>query len=524
VEFIDKAHSGYVLERPGDFLSERALLRRAKQQIAVTQADLPVSEYYTDSLARMHIKILHVSRWFNSALIRGTEADIEQLQAIGFIKKTAFIPKEKEQMPDTSKWGIDLSTLFRKRDTRSLYGASPAYYGQAANQVGMLHGHLLHERGYRGTGLLIAVIDEGFNRVEYLSGFEKIRKKGALPQKNFTEKDERDYESLDHGTNVLSIIAADLPGQIVGSAPDADYVLLQSEEAGSEYLAEEDNWIAAVEYADSIGVDLITCSLGYSVFDDTAQNHVHADLDGHTIRASRAAAMAAARGIIVCVSAGNDGNRSWKYISIPADADSVLTVGAVDVQKKYAAFSSTGPTADGRIKPDLVVMGDGAVYQSQMGQINTGDGTSYATPLLAGFMACLWQAFPDKNAMEIIRMVRQSADRHLQPDPLYGYGIPDFGKLLPAKHLTSCSGAYHLGVFPNHPDGGITVHLSPARHGKVHIRLRTLTGHAVYAHTDYLPEYDAYECVIAGDFAPGTYFVEAQTDAGKSASFLISDF
>jgi len=437
IEFTDKNHNAYTICQPQNFLSEKALQRRVCQNIAITQADLPVTDRYIDSLKQMGFEVLNTSRWFNSVTVRCLPKTLEKLVNVPFVKYNPVIQKEKAQDTTINRiFDLEslLSFLFRKnegKDTAAIYAAPVAYYGQAANQVGMMNGQVLHDRGYRGKGMLIAVIDGGFYKVNELSAFDSLRNSGRLREiKNFTPDADYLLKNNSHGTNVLSIIAANLPGRLMGSAPDADYILLQSEEIESEYIVEEDNWISAVEYADSIGVDIITCSLGYSVFDDASQNHRHEDLDGRTIRTSKAATMAAARGMIVCVSAGNDGDTQWKRIVVPADADSIITVGAVDRNGQYASFSSTGHTADNRIKPDLVAMGKEIAYQNSMGYIHTGNGTSYSTPLLAGFIACLWQAFPDKGNMEIIEMVKRSANRFHEPDELYGYGIPDFLKLM----------------------------------------------------------------------------------------------
>ncbi|MDR1864496.1 MAG: S8 family serine peptidase [Bacteroidales bacterium] len=520
VEFIDKEHGRYSIDRPGEFLSERSLLRRARQRIAVTHDDLPVSDCYLDSLRRMNIEVLNVSRWLNSAVIRCPDAAM--LKDVGFIRKTVFIPRKLPKV--AGKLPLDLSSLFRREDrsAASLYGASPDYYGQSANQTGMLNGHLLHEHGYRGKGMLIAVIDGGFYRAGCLSGFAGIRENG-MTVKNFGDVHDSRYGSDKHGANVLSIIASNLPGRMVGSAPDARYILLRSEEPGSEYIVEEDNWIAAVEYADSIGVDLITSSLGYSTFDDSLQNHVPAELDGRTACASRAAAMAAARGMIVCISAGNDGNKAWKYVSVPADADSIVAVGAVNMKGDRAAFSSRGATADGRIKPDLMAMGEGTGYQSYTGSIDAGNGTSYAAPLLAGFMACLWQAFPEKSNMEIIRMAKQSANRHATPDSLYGYGIPDFGKLLPGGCDPGTPGAaYRMTLLPGTSGGGVTLLLSPARHGTAKICVRTVTGRTVYAQEQYVTGCNACELTVEEKHiaVPGVYIIESETDAGRTRRIM----
>ncbi len=526
IEFTDKEHNQYTTDLPHYFLSERSLQRRIKQGISLVQADLPVSAYYTDSLERMNIKVLNTSRWFNSATVLCTEDDIERLKGVDFIKQTATIRSESVKDTTVDK-EYDLGTLFsflfpkKEQTSKALYAAPAEYYGKAADQIGMMNGQVLHNRGFRGKGMLIAIIDGGFYRVNELSGFDSLRQDGRLlGVKNFTTDNDGLWGENNHGTNVFSIIASNLPGRMIGSAPDATYVLLRSEETSGEYLVEEDNWITAVEYADSIGADLITSSLGYSVFDDASQNHSYRDLDGRTVRASYAATMAATRGMIVCVSAGNDGDTHWKYISVPADADSVVTVGAVDRNGKYAPFSSVGYTADRRIKPDLTAMGKETAYQSSSGNINTGNGTSYSTPLLAGLIACLWQAYPDKGNMEIIDMVKRSADRYHKPDSLHGAGIPDFSKLMESTTSSpeiKVEPPYEISVFPNPFTGTFTLYLSPTRHGRVDIRIYTISGQQIFSHTGYTSEYDAYELLVgeSSGFAAGIYIIEARTQAGR---------
>ena len=520
IEFTDKNHNRYTTGFPQYFLSERALQRRARQGIAVGYADLPVSSYYIDSLKRMGFDVLHRSRWFNSATVRCLPEDIEKLHHIDFIKHAPENKKTESVQDSIFEKDDDLETLFsflfrEKENTGSQYAAPTAYYGQAADQIGMMNGHFLHNSGFRGKGMLIAVIDGGFYKTGELSGFDKIRNSGQLMGiKCFSDDGNSALGENNHGANVLSIIASDLPGRMIGSAPDAEYMLLRSEEVGKEYLVEEENWIAAVEYADSIGSDLITSSLGYSVFDDVSQNHHYPDLDGRTVRASRAAAMAAARGMIVCVSAGNDGDSHWKHVSVPADADSVVTIGAVDGAGRYASFSSTGHTADGRIKPDLVAMGKETAYQNTMGNINTGNGTSYSTPLLAGLIACLWQAHPDKSNMDIIGMVKRSASHFQKPDSLYGYGIPDFSKLVDS---TRSDDPYTVSIIPNPDTGTLTLYLSPATHGYIHIRINTLSGQPLFLHSGYVSGYTVYELTVdeSKHFTAGMYLVEVRTDAGK---------
>ncbi len=528
IEFTDKAHHNYTIEQPGQFLSERAIQRRIKQNIHITQADLPVSSFYIDSLKRMNIEVLNTSRWFNSATIRCSADKIDQLKEIDFIKQTTAIQKTSiENSTIDAKDNVD-TILSKKQEltqNQILSTSSIEHYGMAANQTKMLNGQVLHNNGFRGQDMLIAVIDGDFYKTDELSGFQHLRQQGRLLAiKNFTNATNL-WGTNSHGTHVLSIIASDLPGQMVGSAPDATYVLLRSEEVNSEYIVEEDNWISAVEYADSIGVDIITSSVGYSTFNDPTQNHRSEDLDGRTVRTSYAATMAAARGIIVCVSIGNDGNKSWKYASVPADADSIVAVGAVNANRQYAAFSSIGPTADGRIKPDLTAMGQGTAFQTHTGDIISSNGTSYATPLLAGFIACLWQAYPEKNNMEIIEMVKRSADRFSNPDFLYGYGIPDFSKLVGVTHTAYeiVDKPYKISVIPNPYTHTFTLYLSPACHGHIRIRIYSVTGQLLYTRSDHLLEHSAYQCSIneSASFAAGTYIIEVYSKAGRMTAKAI---
>ena len=525
IEFADKNHNAYTISLPQYFLSERALQRRAKQGIVVTQADLPVSACYIDSLKQLGFEILNTSRWFNSATIRCTPEDLEKLNHLSFIKQSLVIQKENIQDTTVDRKSdpeTPFSFFFLKKNEEEVntkYGAPVQYYGLAANQVGMMNGHALHDRGFRGKGMMIAVIDGGFHKVMELSGFDSLRNSGRLQAiKNFTPDIDNITGENNHGTNVFSIIASNLSGRMMGSAPDADYLLIRSEEIEHEYIVEEDNWIAAVEYADSIGVDLITSSLGYTTFDDLSQNHSYSDLNGRTVRTSRAATMAAARGMIVCLSAGNDGDTNWKYISVPADADSVITIGAVDREGRYASFSSKGYTADKRIKPDLVAMGRETAYQSSMGVINTGNGTSYSTPLLAGLIACLWQAFPEKNNMEIMDMVKRSANHYHEPDSLYGYGIPDFSKLIPATSFLSSikNELYTVSVHNDPGTGKLTLYLSPEKHGHVYILIKTVSGQKILAHDGYVSNYNGYQLSISDSakFTDGMYWGEVRSDAG----------
>ena len=295
-------------------------------------------------------------------------------------------------------------------------------YGYALEQIKLLNGLKLHRAGFRGQGMRVAVIDAGFLNVDRISMFDSLHLLGTYnvvsPQQSVFAEDE-------HGTKVLSCLAANAPGWMVGTAPEASYWLIKSEDSRSEYPIEEDYYVAALEFADSVGVAVITSSLGYFAFDVDSMSYTQADLDGCTAFISRAAHRAVEKGLLLFSSAGNEGNGTWEKITFPADTEGVLTVGSVTSQKERSRFSSKGLTADGRIKPDLVALGSGSCVVIGSGEISYGSGTSFATPILAGMGICLWQALPQLTPQELIDLLRQSGSQAERPDAELGYGLPD---------------------------------------------------------------------------------------------------
>jgi len=298
-------------------------------------------------------------------------------------------------------------------------------YGCSRKQLEMLNGISLHEKGFRGQGMRIAVIDAGFENVNKIKAFEKMLIKDT---RNISNPENSIYCENNHGTKTLSCLAANLPGIIVGSAPDATYLLIKSEVSNSESPIEEDFWAAAVEYADSMGVDIISSSLGYYRYDSIQNYYSHNDLDGQTAFASRIAEIAAQKGILLVISAGNEGAVEWSKITFPADANDVLTVGSINKEYQKSTFSSVGLTADGRIKPDVVALGTGVCVIDSDGSTYRLNGTSFSTPLIAGLAACLWQAFPQLKNTELIKLIQESSSQSQNPDYQLGYGIPDFFK------------------------------------------------------------------------------------------------
>lgn len=424
VQFMDKAHSHFRIERPTAFLSHRALARRKRQHIPLTDKDLPVSPAYVQRLEQSGIHIQHTSRWLNSALVIARESDIDAMAAQPFVKEVIYIGKHftKKEIPTIKK---------KKRGLVKSVASSPRlpnYYGFTEPQITMLHGDFLHQKGYKGEEMLIAVMDGGFTNMEAMTCFENLYKRyGVQATFDVVDGDKTVYESSTHGSKVLSVMAADSPGAMVGTAPAADYVCIKTEDVRGEYRSEEFYWIIGLEYADSIGVDVINSSLGYSTFNDTSMDYTYADMDGQSAWASQYSDLAAQVGMIVVNAAGNSGDTEWKYIDTPADGQHVLTVGAVNIENEKADFSSVGPTADGRIKPDVVALGRRIGVASVFtDRVNAANGTSYAAPLITGLVAALWQAFPDKTNFEIMAAVRNSASQADSPDHKIGYGLPNF--------------------------------------------------------------------------------------------------
>ena len=427
----DKRESSYTLERPQRWLSHKSIERRKKQGLPLDSTDLPVSTGYLKAIERMayeanrntrkltvESRVIGTSRWNNSVLVRS--ADTTLLQAIG---QQAYV-KRCEQVwiaPDSIERMIKTKADYYFNSWDSLKGN---VYGHGQEQIEMLNGHRLHNIGYRGKGITIAILDGGFMNADQIPAFQHANIEGAkdfvYPNSQFF------YQETDHGTKVLSTMATNEPEVLVGTAPEARYWLLRCEDQHTEQPVEEDYWAMAAEFADSLGADIITSSLGYTEYDNLPGYYHQYDLDGHTSFISRTASMLANKGIILVNSAGNSGMGPWKKITFPADAENTLTVGALNQQGVNAPFSGVGPTQDMRIKPDVMALGSPASLISGRGGVIRDMGTSFSTPIIAGLVACLWQALPNKTAMEIMDLVRQNSSNHEKPDNVYGYGTPNF--------------------------------------------------------------------------------------------------
>jgi subtilisin family serine protease len=456
VYFKAKNNSKSYFDNPLLMLSQRALDRRSKQNISLDSKDVPIDESLINQVKAVSgITVMAQSKWLNSLHIRGTQASINSLKSFSTVDKVDFANRA------LNLTGKNASTAKIKAVNKVLEKEVNYAYGNAANQIQMLKGDQLHQQNYTGSGKVIAVMDAGFPGVNTAYPFQRLQTNNQiLGGYDYVNRSANFYSGDSHGTMVLSSMGGYQENALVGTAPDASYYLFITENAASENPVEESLWVEAAEKADSLGVDVINTSLGYFEFDNAAYNHTYNDMDGKTAFMTRGADVAFSRGMIVVAAAGNSGGSSDPHIAVPADGNSVFAIGAVTSTKMQTSFSSIGPSFDGRVKPEVMAQGQAAVLSNPSGNIVTANGTSFSSPIMAGMVACLWQAFPNKTNKEIKDLIVKSADRFLVPTAQYGYGIPDFSLALSnGLELQEFSNS-DLFFYPNPVGDSSTVSLS----------------------------------------------------------------
>lgn len=429
VFFKHKPQEGYTLAIPEGYLTSKAISRRAREKISMDSLDLPVSQKYLLGLAPNYQELLYTSKWLNAAIIVTTSEGVKALQALPYVQRVSFvgkgfIPKTGNKLLPSLGADDPISSPHPKWASRELSPQSTPYDFQ--NQL--LGINDMHEAGFTGKGVMIAIFDAGFPGMQQAAAFAHLfSNKHLLGQLDVVRPWNKDvFKDNQHGTNVASLIFANQPEVLVAGAYNAQVILAITEDVATEYPVEELNWVRAAEYADSLGVDVINSSLGYLDFDDPSLTYTASQLDGKTTYVSIGADIAAKKGILVVNSVGNYGAAGSSSLVAPADAKGILSVGSVSTTSTVSAFSSRGPTRDGRVKPELVAFGQGPVLIRSTGLPASAQGTSFSAPQVAALAAGLWETKPEWTKEELLNALIKSGSQYASPDNNLGYGIPNF--------------------------------------------------------------------------------------------------
>jgi serine protease AprX len=509
--FTDKDNNGYSVHEPEEFLSIRSIDRRAWQSLFINETDLPVTQSYLDSLSKLNLEIKHVSKWLNGVLVISSDTEL-----IDTLTNISFVSTDKwEHTFDETNYPEPSADRFEPA-----LETPPSYaYGYSKKQVSQVGTEILHQAGYTGAGVYVAVIDMGFTNMPIMKAFKKTYERDLLlAERNFVDRSVDAYENHHHGTHVASIIAANWTDTLIGTAPDATLILAVTENGASETKIEEFAWIEAIEWADSLGVDIINTSLSYSQFDDPLTNYSYEDMNGYTAFSSRVASWSAHKGLLNVVSAGNAGNNAWHYIAAPADASNTISVGAVDSMGNIASFSSRGPTYDHRIKPEIVARGVLNAVSTVYDLVAFVNGTSYSSPIISGSAACLWQAFPSLPASKLMRVIFESSDLRWTPDIIYGYGTPNFGRALQLVSAAPTSLlSQDLKAYPNPFHEVLYIELPIEDCGEYQITIYDLQGRTVHSSQESIP----VQIELARDTPSGIYIIELKNREQSFRSRLI---
>ncbi|MGC1241661.1 MAG: S8 family peptidase [Chryseosolibacter sp.] len=498
VFFKDKEGIPYTVAKPIDFLSQKAIDRRIRQGIDIEARDLPVQSSYVEGVRTSGAEVFYATRWLNGVLVACEPSLLNTIQSLPYVDRVTFVSPP----PDGSSGG---RRSFNLRSKNNHVGF------ETESQLTMLGIHRMHEGNYTGVGVTIAVLDSGFPGVDQAPAFRHIIDGGRLSQAvsyDFVHHSADVFQYDDHGTEVLSVMGAQVPDAFTGGAFEATFQLFITEDVVTEYRIEEYNWLFAAERADSAGVDIIHSSLGYYDFDEPSMNYSVSQMDGETAVVTQAAQLAAERGILVVTSAGNEGSiASWRIITAPADARDVLAIGGVNSSRTKTNSSSIGPTADNRIKPDLAALGQGVKVVKSNGQISTASGTSLAAPLVTSLVAGVVQRYPELSSREVIALLKETASQANNPDNLLGYGIPNFQAVVNfQEHVPQAS---VFDIFPNPLEGDtLTIRpFDPMLVDSCEIEIITAQGQSMGRDTarfDWLNR--SYRADLSG-LAPGIYYV-----------------
>ncbi|MGA3013569.1 MAG: S8/S53 family peptidase [Bacteroidales bacterium] len=525
VAFTDKNGTPYSISDPQAFLTQRAIDRRTKFGIPITEEDLPVNPAYVSIVAALGAQVFTVSKWFNGVTVRIVDSAtyLPQIRALSFVKSvTRVTAYNSKKSGNNDKFRIE-EELPKVGSSHGplIPGSAQSYdYGPSHGQIHLLKGDVLHNQGYRGQGIVIAVLDSGFQNADVTPVFDSLRTNNQiLGTRDFVTPGGNVYQEHWHGGSVLSTMGGNIPGQLIGTAPKASYWLIRTEDANTENIIEEYNWVVGAEMADSVGADVINSSLGYTTFDNDWMDHTCADMNGYTNPSSRGANIAANKGIALSISAGNEGGSGWLCVSSPSDAINALSIAAVDSLGNYAYFSSTGTIDTTYVKPNIASDGWNSWVAYPDSSLGYGSGTSFASPINAGVMACFIQAKPDLTPSQLYLAIEKSATQYTDPDTLLGYGIPDYSKALviaQAGNLKESS----FRVYPNPFSSTFTISTRSNISGNVEISLISITGEVILKTNKSISAVGANTVRISnlGSLAPGMYIVKIS--AGSTTEYL----
>jgi len=512
VYFTDKPNVAASIANPISILTQKAIDRKQNHNVAIDERDVPVNEtYISDIKAQTGITALAKSKWFNAVHVRGTEEAINALSSLTFVERIDFAD---HNLNSASRSYTSLNKTEIEEETIAFT------YGDTQNQVEMINVDNLHLADFTGEGITIAVMDSGFPNANTMGAFQQLRDNNdLLDGYDFVDRTSEIYAftGSNHGTKVLSTMAGFIQDQFVGTAPDASYYLFRTEDSGSENPVEESYWVEAAERADSLGVDMINTSLGYRMFDNPNYDYTPADMNGQVTFIAKGAAIAVEKGILVVVSAGNSGATDWQTVGSPGDSPAVLSIGAVDENGDYVAFSSQGGAAQiGYQKPDVVARGGAAYVINEFNSIVQNNGTSFSGPILCGGIASLWQAIPDASPTEIMDYVRQSASQFNTPDDFLGYGIPDLDLALSNALSIDKSQIENFSFYPNPVETRLNIKI-PSTVNQLEVSIYNQLGQEV------LNQWIAKDLsfVNVSDLALGIYFIKlATTNNSKTVKFI----
>lgn len=512
VQFTDKNDSPFSIDHPEEFLTQRAIDRRDAQGIDIVANDIPVNPQYLEGVAAKGAQLFFATRWLNGVTIFTTSQTVlDDVMSLPYVENVRSLgnddfPVEKPFFESESYGDEYGQANYKKGDIRS-----DLDYGDAEFQIQQIYGISLHNDGFMGEGMVIAVLDGGFSGVLEHPAFDSLWENNQiLGTKDFIYVGGDVYTESAHGKAVLSCMGANVPGKMIGTAPKASYWLIRSEDVKSETLIEEYNWVSAAEFADSVGADVINSSLSYSGFDDPVWDHSYEDLDGNTAIATIGADIAASKGILVHNSAGNSGNSGFPWNGAPADADSVISCGAVGWDDQYAGFSSIGPTADGRIRPIVMALGAGAFVASGTNDYTYANGTSFSSPILAGMSTCLWQANPNLKVMEVYEGIKESASEASNPNNQMGWGIANYAKansVLTTVEYQTDKAENKISLWPNPFVNDLNIQLLVKNSGIVQLELLNASGAIIVSRTVDLSSNQKISFENLSEIPKGVYFL-----------------